>query len=61
MKDPTVLLFSSHRLSVVDQNSQAVLTSVSLRVDPEEGAELGSHGDSAVVFDSANLPSVKLK
>lgn len=50
----------SYRLSVVDQNSQAVLTSVSLRVDPEEGAELGSHGDSAVVFDSANLPSVKL-
>jgi hypothetical protein len=50
----------SYRLSVVDQNSQAIMTSVSLRVDPEEGAESGSHGDSAVVFDSTNLPSVNL-
>ena len=44
----------------MSQNSQAILTSVSLRVDPEEGAEPGDHGDSAIVFDSTNLPSVKL-
>ena len=35
----------------------AILTSVSLRVDPREGAESGDHGDSAVLFDSTNLPS----
>ena len=39
------------------------MTSVSLRVDPEEGVEPGSHGDNAVVFaiDSTNLPPVNLK
>ena len=52
-----------HKLSVVDQNSQAITTSVSLRLRmyPEEGAEPSTHGDSAVVFDSTNLPSVNLK
>ena len=49
------------RLSEVDPTSQDILTSVSLRVDPEEGVEHDSHGDSSIVFDSTNLPSVKLK
>jgi hypothetical protein len=50
----------SYKLSAIDQDSQAIMTSVSLRVDPEEGEEPGSHGDSTVVFDSSNLPSVSL-
>ena len=56
-----ILLSLPQRLSEIDQNSQAIMTSVSLRVDPDEGAESGSHGNTAVVFDSTNLPSVKLK
>ena len=49
------------RLSAINQDSQAIMTSVSLRVDPEEGEEPGSHGDSTVVFDSSTLPFVSLK
>ena len=51
----------SLRLSAIDQESQAIMTSVSLRVDPEEGEEPGYYGDTTVVFDSSNLPSVSLK
>ena len=49
------------RLSAIDQDSQAIMTSVSLRVDPEEGEESGGHGNVTVVFDSNTLPSVNLK
>ena len=36
--------------------TEAILTSVSLRVDPEEGAEPGDHGDSAVVSTALIFP-----
>ncbi|CAI8021794.1 Band 4.1-like protein 2 [Geodia barretti] len=50
----------SYKLSAIDQDSQAIMTSVSLRVDPEEGEESGGHGNVTVVFDSNTLPSVNL-
>jgi hypothetical protein len=50
----------SYKLSAIDQDSQAIMTSVSLRVDPEEGEESGGHGNVTLVFDSSTLPSVNL-
>ena len=52
----------TYRLSVVDQDSTAAMTAVSLNIDPSEstgGQQSGA--DATPMFDSKRMPVVKLK
>ena len=52
----------TYRLSVVDQDSKAAMTAVSLNIDPSEstgGQQSGA--DATPMFDSERMPVVKLK
>ena len=52
----------TYRLSVVDQDSKAAMTAVSLNIDPSEstgGQQSGT--DATPMFDSERMPVVKLK
>ena len=50
----------SYRLSVVDENSEAALTSVSLNIRPAAGASLQQRGKATAIFDSERMPVVRV-